>query len=217
MRVARAGFSIIELLVVITIISILAGALYFNVSEGSAQSRDAERQSDLRNLQSAIELYRNDNGRYPEGCNGAGNWSGQVGTAYACASGAAYITGLAPGYISTLPTDPRTTGNQSGYVYTTDANGDVYKLMAKNTVESETVSYGHPFQSCDTDTSANNNPPYCNATHPSNSKPAWCLETDSQFQTSYGVWGGFANVPPNTFNADTQVVRRTEDIICDIQ
>lgn len=217
MRNIRSGFSIIELLVVITIISILAGTLYYNLSAGSAQSRDAERQAELRNLQSAIELYRNDNGRYPEGCNGAGSWSGQVGTAYACATGGAYIVGLAPEYITTLPQDPRLNGSQSGYVYTTNADGSVYKLMAKNTVESETVTYDHPFKSCDSDNTANNNPPYCNATHPSNNRPAWCTQGNTQFNTSYGVWGGFANVPPNSFNADQQVVRRTEDIICDIQ
>lgn len=217
MTVARAGFSIIELLVVVSIISILAGALYFNINEGAAQSRDAQRQSDLRNLQSAIELYRNDNGRYPEGCNGAGSWSGQIGASYACPSGGAYIIGLAPKYIPTLPEDPRLNGNQSGYAYTTNADGSVYKLIAKNTVESETVAYGHPFQSCDADNTANNNPPYCNSTHPSNSKPGWCLQTNAQFQSSYGVWAGFANVPPNTFNADTQIIRRTEDVICDLQ
>ena len=147
------GFTLIELLVVISIIAILSGALYINFSAGSAQSRDADRRADLRNLQTAIELYKNKYGRYPEGCRGPTTgttpvWSGQRGTAYACTSGDQYVVGLAPEFIRALPPDPKLSGVNSGYVYTTNAQGSVYKVMALNTVESLDVPLTDEFARC---------------------------------------------------------------------
>jgi general secretion pathway protein G len=59
------GFTLIELLVVIAIISVLAGLLVSNFVGVRQRGRDAERKSDLRQIQSALELYRSDNGNYP--------------------------------------------------------------------------------------------------------------------------------------------------------
>lgn len=208
MKKFSAGFSLVEILVVIAIISILATVLLFNFREGSAQSRDVERKAELRNLQTAIELYKQENGRYPAGCKGPGVWSGE-NTPYTCPSGNQYIVGhesglrFAPKFISALPTDPKLNGANSGYVYTTNADGTVYKLMARLTVESEVVDYGNTFKSCD---ATNGNVGICD-----NNKPIHCLESNATFQTSYAVWGGFADA----LN-DTLVEQYTKDIICDI-
>jgi len=215
MRKYQLGFSLIELLVVISIIGILSAILYANFSEGSAQSRDAQRQSDIRNVQSALELYKNKNGEYPEACNGPGAWSGQSGSSYSCASGNQYIEGLTPEFIPTLPTDPKLNGLDSGYVYTVNADRTVYKFMARGTVESETVTYEHEFKSCDADNTASA-VPMCNTTHPSNNRPTHCRDTNTTFQTSYAVWAGFADVAPNIANADLFIERQTEDVVCDI-
>lgn len=141
----RLGFTIVELMVAVTIISILAVMVYANFADSRAKARDAERQSDIRLLQNAIELYKVKYGRYPEGCQGANNWSGG---AYGCPSGFEYIIGIAPEFISVLPRDPRP-GTGEGYVYVTDADGSVFKLMAMNTVETEKVHYCSEFASCD--------------------------------------------------------------------
>lgn len=217
MKRLNAGFTLAEIIVSVSIIAILASILYANLNQGGAQSRDAKRQADLRALQSAIELYKNDNGRYPEGCNGALAWSGHAPT-YACSGGGQYIVDLAPKYIKTLPVDPKLNGNDSGYVYTVNADGTVYKLMVKKTVETETVDYSHEFKSCDA-TNSIVNPGLCDATHPTNNKPNWCGEWNSQFQTSYAVWGGFVvpNISPDNANYDLLTERYTEDVICDIQ
>lgn len=229
-----AGFSLIEILVVVSIITLLVAVLYANFSEGSAQARDAERQGDIRKLQSAIELYRQENGQYPAGCNGPNTWSGQSGTSYACGSGNQYIVGLAPKYIPSLPTDPKLNGLNSGYVYMANPDRSVFKLMAKNTVESETVDVGHEFQSCDVSglawtscTESDILPPInlaldrcdaaiCDRTHPTFNRPNHCSPTNAQFQTSYAVWGGYAVVAPNNPNYGLLIERYTEDILCDI-
>lgn len=61
------GFTLVELLIVITIIGILAAILLANFVGVRQRARDAQRKSDLRQVQSALELYRSDNGTYPAG------------------------------------------------------------------------------------------------------------------------------------------------------
>lgn len=59
------GFTLVELLVVISIIALLASialGIYANVQKNS---RDAKRQSDLRVIQSALEQYKADQNFYP--------------------------------------------------------------------------------------------------------------------------------------------------------
>jgi len=60
------GFTLIELLVVISIIGILASFLFANFVGIRQRSRDGVRKSDLRQIQSALELYRADKGNYPD-------------------------------------------------------------------------------------------------------------------------------------------------------
>ncbi|KXJ97897.1 MAG: Type II secretion system protein G precursor [Parcubacteria bacterium OLB19] len=147
------GFTLIEVLVVIAIISLLAGAIAVNSSDSNKQARDEKRQADLRALQSAIEMYRNSDPdkKYPRACDSrVDNWAGQQGTDFACAGvNTQYIEGLAPEFIPVLPKDPKLNGSNSGYVYMVNLNRTVYKLMAMNTVESEDVTYSHPLKSCD--------------------------------------------------------------------
>ncbi len=209
MRKFSKGFTLIELMVAISIIAILSGILYADFNTARKQSRDAQRRADLTSLQNAIELYKNKNGRYPTGCNAAGSWSGQTGSSYACASGNQYIVGLAPEFIPTLPIDPKLNGNNSGYVYTTNTDGTVYKIMSKNTVESEIVNDANDFRSCDV---TNSSVGLCDATHPSNSKPNHCDESNTQYQKTYAKWGGYANA-----TTPVLIERYTEDITCDLQ
>ena len=59
------GFTLIELLIVIAIIGVLATILLANFIGVRQRSRDAQRKADLRQIQSAIELYKADQGTYP--------------------------------------------------------------------------------------------------------------------------------------------------------
>ena len=78
----RKSFTLIELLIVITIIGILAVALVPRISSGPARARDVQRKADLQQLATAMELYYADNGEYPNqdtlmpenDCIGSGGW-----------------------------------------------------------------------------------------------------------------------------------------------
>lgn len=67
------GFTLIELLVVIVIVGILAGFIMANFIGVRQRGRDGVRKSDLRQIQSALELWRSDQGNYPAGLSSCGS------------------------------------------------------------------------------------------------------------------------------------------------
>lgn len=191
MRRLSRGFTLVELLVTITVISILAVIVYANVGKANPKARDVERQADLRNLQSAIEQYKQKNGEYPAmGCGPDANGLSDEGD---CPNGS-YITGLAPEFITVLPKDPRR-GSAAGYGYVTNSMGSSYKIIAVGTVESETVTNAHSMKSCDTTD-------ICNGT----------CGIGALQSTSYGLWGGYAEGIVNSSPAQVKI--ETAKVIC---
>lgn len=59
------GFTLIELLVVVAIIGVLSSVVLASLSDARSSARDARRMADLRNMQTALELYYNDHDKYP--------------------------------------------------------------------------------------------------------------------------------------------------------
>lgn len=120
-----SGFTLIELLVVIAIIGILSSVVLASLNSARAKARDVKRQSDLKQLQVALELYADNKGSYPLGC-----WN------YFEAQGADYIPELSPTYISQLPRDslqgqlcPGGIGDNSNWrTYYYCSNGAAYKV-----------------------------------------------------------------------------------------
>ncbi len=105
----KAGFTLIELLVVIAIISILAALLMANFVGVRQRGRDGQRKSDLRQIQSALELYRADNGTYPTSL---------------AACGSAFIYNSTT-YMQKIPCDPL---QKTSYNYSSD--GTTYTIYA---------------------------------------------------------------------------------------
>src|SRR6056297_3475691 len=60
-----AGFSLLELMVVVVILSILALVIVPRVIDRPDQARAARAKSDIAAIESAVNLYRLDNFRYP--------------------------------------------------------------------------------------------------------------------------------------------------------
>lgn len=125
------GFTLIEMLVVLAIISILMGAIILNLHNTQKKATDATRKVDMRQMKTALELYYFDHGsRYPS-TNGAW-WGISVNGGSKDTSGTdAYIPGV-EAYLAELPIDPKgiTTG-WSGYLYRSD--GFSYKLLCHAT------------------------------------------------------------------------------------
>ncbi len=97
----KKGFTLIELLVVIAIIALLSTLAVVALGSARQKSRDAKRLSDIKQIQTALELYFTDQNGYPAGsglvlgstnavCLGAGGFA----AAGAC-TGTTYM-GLVP-------------------------------------------------------------------------------------------------------------------------
>lgn len=106
MLLNKKGFTLIEMLVVIAIISILIGIGINTFTIAQKKARDVRRKADLRSYQTALELYKQDTGLYP-----------------ASPTGWVYAHGLvlAP-YLNQNPKDPK--DDQNGcFDYAAGGNG----------------------------------------------------------------------------------------------
>lgn len=61
----RAGFTLVEILVVIAIISLLAGVVVLNVAPQMGMGKQATAQSQIQILSSALDTYQMAHGAYP--------------------------------------------------------------------------------------------------------------------------------------------------------
>ena len=61
----KKGFTLIELLVVIAIIGLLSTLAVVALNNARQKSRDAKRVADVKQIQTALELFYNDCGGYP--------------------------------------------------------------------------------------------------------------------------------------------------------
>lgn len=59
------GFTLIEVMVVVVILAILAAIIVPKILKRPEQARMVAAQQDIHNIQSALELYKLDNGFYP--------------------------------------------------------------------------------------------------------------------------------------------------------
>lgn len=95
-RISEKGFTLIELLVVVAIIGMLSSVVLSSMNSARKKARDARRISDVKSLQTALELYYAENVAYP--------------TSAALALTGTSLAGLVPNYIAKLPVDPAASG-----------------------------------------------------------------------------------------------------------
>jgi len=126
MRKSNKGFTLIELLVVIAIIGLLSTLAVVALNSARQKSRDSKRVADIKQIQTALELYFADNNGYPTGSAINLGESGQealcsTGFAASC-SGTTYM-GLVPD--GPLPADGCA---DEDYVYTQAGSGASYTI-----------------------------------------------------------------------------------------
>lgn len=87
------GFTLIELLIVVAIIGMLSAIVLGNLNASKEKSRDAQRIQTIRQIQTALELYRTDTGSYPNQDVSTASWPTGMET-------------ILDGYLSDIPDDP---------------------------------------------------------------------------------------------------------------
>ncbi|MDO8658019.1 MAG: prepilin-type N-terminal cleavage/methylation domain-containing protein [Candidatus Levybacteria bacterium] len=122
------GFTFIELLVVIAVLAILIALTVFLINPALQfkKGRDAQRKSDLRQIQAALEMYRSDNGGYP---NSIALNCPLVGIKTYFGNPACTLT-----YLQKVPADP----NQGiNYYYFGASNNYCIRACVENTQDSD--------------------------------------------------------------------------------
>ncbi|MFC1625466.1 prepilin-type N-terminal cleavage/methylation domain-containing protein [Patescibacteria group bacterium] len=125
-KASNKGFTLIELLVVIALVGILSTLALANISAARGRSRDAQRKSDLRSIETALRLYYNDNNYYPLS-DTTGNILGcGVDGTSVCTWGEQWSVGTTV-YMPKLPGDPLSV---QSYQYEVLDSGDSFTLSS---------------------------------------------------------------------------------------
>lgn len=118
MKSSKSGFTLIEILVAMTIVAVLMGLALVSYQGARKSARDGKRKVDLEQVRSALEMRRADCGSYSAGSlSSGGNITGD-GSSSSCIATTIYIT---------IPNDPLAGRN---YVYTRGLTANLYTLCA---------------------------------------------------------------------------------------
>lgn len=116
----KSGFSLIELLVVISIIGLLSSLAVVSLNSARQKARDAVRKADMAQLRTALNLYYDDKLKYPD-CRAnstdaekvlcySGDGNVAAGNGDSLYEALITIPSLKP-YMGSLPKDPRNPTN----------------------------------------------------------------------------------------------------------
>jgi prepilin-type N-terminal cleavage/methylation domain-containing protein len=139
MKQYARGFTIVELLIVIIVIGILASISVVTYRGSQERAQYAKAQTDLKNINDALTVYKAQNGRYPDSYSVVGNFFGWVYSYDRSNSNPSNWTdntsfmnfdspSLVPGYLDAAPrVTPVVAGKKVNYGYRSD--GDDYLLI----------------------------------------------------------------------------------------
>jgi len=140
----KRGFTLIELMVAISIIAILAAVGLVVYGTAQKTGRISKRIQDLGALKTGLELYKTATGSYPV--------AATPGTFVCIGAATSSLIGLVPSYMPSLPADPLDSGNAASgtncYEYTSNSatNATEYKIRTKLNVstsgEMNSVAFG---------------------------------------------------------------------------
>lgn len=133
------GFTLIEILIVISIIGLLASVVLVGLGGFRSRGRDTRRITDLTSLQNGLEVYYARNNNYPD------SLSQLISVTYG---------------ITKLPKDP---GNNSDYYYGYNSDRQRYVVAAKLEADSGDVIYNNSHE-IEISGFSGNPPPSCSRT-----------------------------------------------------
>lgn len=122
----KKGFTLIELLVVISIIGLLSSVVLTSLNSARGRARDARRISEIRQLQSALEVYYSKYNSYPALAAGGRRENSCFGIEVGGANytsvpagqwGSALNVLVTEGFYSALPRDPENSSVSTSYPY----------------------------------------------------------------------------------------------------
>ncbi|MFA6322924.1 MAG: prepilin-type N-terminal cleavage/methylation domain-containing protein [Candidatus Buchananbacteria bacterium] len=123
----RGGFTLIELMVVIAIIGFISMMTLAAVNNSRIKAVDTKRISEIKAIQTALELYFNDQKVYP-----GGSWNKtELGEASdrKCLNADGWTTaGCSKPYMGSVPKDPKRNDSNLRYMYRPSLNRNNYFL-----------------------------------------------------------------------------------------
>jgi type II secretion system protein G len=131
-QISKFGFTLVELLVVISIIGVLVGLSVFGLQGARKASRDAVRKADLEEIRSGLGMYKADCNSYPTSL----DLSTSISLAGSGSTTSCPVTNV---YITETPVDPISPG--ASYIYNSP-DGITYSICASLEQGGTTVSCG---------------------------------------------------------------------------
>jgi general secretion pathway protein G len=117
-RAARAAFTLIELLLVLVILAILAAVVVPKFTNRSEQARKSAARTDIANLETVLDAFEVDAGRFPSNEEGLGALVQQPNS----------VKAWHGPYVKRVPIDPW--GNPYVYRYPGQNNANSYDLFS---------------------------------------------------------------------------------------
>jgi len=137
----KKGFTLVELLVSISIIGLLSAVTFSSFSQSQEKARISVRVADMKRIQNSLEFYHAVNKTYPSTggafrseCNA---W-GVNGVGYASAD---VIPFVVPVFLGAMPSDPGMDKVNSTSCYLYISNGTDYALLDHDVVDLRTSPY----------------------------------------------------------------------------
>src|SRR3989344_4015283 len=126
---SKRGFTLIEILVVVSIIGLLSSVFLVGLGGFRSRGRDARRLADLRQVQNALEVYYTKCQRYPGGVNcAAGDPAG-----WSALQSAITQSGLGISQLANDPQNLQITTRTYGYAVSTDGQNYLVGATLENT------------------------------------------------------------------------------------
>jgi type II secretion system protein G len=126
----KKGFTLVELLIVMAIISILATLIVGGFRSSQMRGRDGARKSDLKQISNALELFYSDYGKYPPASGtqiAACSYNPATGAGAACTWGTSEFSDGKTSYFKIVPKDLSSGQN---YIYKVSSTQNKYQLYA---------------------------------------------------------------------------------------